>query len=221
VSADVGEIRHAYHAVARRFHPDRFHELAGTSLHTRLESAFARITRANETLVRQDLRANYDAKISTLEKNRSAAHSTMTGSTERARATDGGAEESAPGGGDEQLAEKRFQEGLAALKMARINAAISSLSAAARLAPRQAKYRAHYGRALASREKTRRLAEVELQAAIKLDATNGSYRVMLAALYCDLGFFRRAVSELKRALSLDSQNAEAREMLNTLELNKT
>ena len=69
-------------------------------------------------------------------------------------------------------------------------------------------------------EKTRRLAEGELQAAIKLDARNASYRVMLAALYRDLGFYRRALSELERALSLDSQNADAREMLRTLELNK-
>jgi curved DNA-binding protein CbpA len=219
VSADVGEIRQAYHAVARRFHPDRFHDLAGTSIHTRLESAFARITRANETLAHHDLRANYDAKISALKENPRAVHSTK-GSREGARATDRGPEESAPGGGDEQLAEKRFQEGVAALKMAQINAAISSLSAAARLAPRQARYRASYGRALATQEKTRRLAEGELRAAVNLDATNGSYRVMLAALYRDLGFFRRAVSELKRALSLDSQNAEAREMLKTLELSK-
>ena len=97
----------------------------------------------------------------------------------------------------------------------------SSISAAAaRLAPDQARYRAYYGRALAAHPQTKRLAEAELQAAVKLDPANATYRVMLAALYSDLGFGRRAISELERALSLDANNAEARRMLESLEAKK-
>jgi curved DNA-binding protein CbpA len=219
MSADVGEIRGAYHALARRFHPDRFHELAGTPLHARLESAFARITQANEALADRDLRATYDAKLAALKRVRNAVHSRPWGAKEYGTS----AEDQTEGierSGDAQLAEKRFQEGLAALQLGQANVAISCLSAAARLAPNQPKFRAFYGRALAANQKTRRLAEVELQAAIKLDAGNASYRVMLATLYRDLGFHLRAQAELERALSLDAQNGEAREMLRTLELNK-
>ena len=43
---------------------------------------------------------------------------------------------------------------------------------------------------------------------------------MLATLYRDLGFHRRALAELERALALDPQNNEAREMLKALESNK-
>jgi curved DNA-binding protein CbpA len=220
MSADVGKIRGAYHALARRFHPDIFHELAGTPLHARLESAFARITQANETLVDRDLRATYDAKLAALKRVRDSARAKPWGAKEWGTSQEGQTEGSDRGGGNAELAEKRFQEGLAALQLGHTNVAISCLSAAARVAPDQPKFRAFYGRALASNQKTRRLAEGELQAAIKLDAGNASYRVMLAALYRDLGFHRRALAELGRALSLDSQNAEAREMLRSLEMNR-
>ncbi len=220
MSADAVEIRGAYHALARRFHPDIFHELAGTRLHARLESAFARITQANETLADSDLRRTYDAKLAALKRVRDSVQSESLGAKGWGTSRDGKTEVSGRAGDNVELAEKRFQEGLAALQLGQTGVAISCLSAAARAAPDQPRFRAFYGRALAGNPKTRRLAEVELQAAIKLDARNASYRVMLAALYRDLGFYRRALAELERALSLDSQNAEAREMLRTLELNK-
>ena len=53
---------------------------------------------------------------------------------------------------------------------------------------RNPSYRAYYGRALAANQQTQRLAEAELQAAVKLDPANASYRVMLAELYRTLGF---------------------------------
>jgi Tfp pilus assembly protein PilF len=84
------------------------------------------------------------------------------------------------------------------------------------MAPKEPKYRAYFGRALAAHPKTRRLAETELQTAVKLDPANASYHVMLAALYRDLGFLKRAEAELERALALDSANSQAREMLSTL-----
>jgi curved DNA-binding protein CbpA len=218
-SANVSEIRQAYHSLARRFHPDRFHELAGTPTHARLASAFARITQANEVLVHLESRAAYDAKLAALKQVRDAGRLSPGANAPRPQ-TDGQPENSERGESDAQLAEERFQEGLAALQMRQFTAAISCLSAAARLGPRQPVYRAFYGRALASRPKTRRLAEAELQAAVKLDAGNASYRVMLASLYRDLGFHRRALAELERAVALDPQNSEAREMLKALESNK-
>src|SRR2546425_2456611 len=61
--ADAGEIKRAYYALARRFHPDRFHELARTPIHARLESAFARITQAHELLSNPNRKSAYDQKI--------------------------------------------------------------------------------------------------------------------------------------------------------------
>jgi predicted Zn-dependent protease len=103
------------------------------------------------------------------------------------------------------------------LKEDRINAAATYLAAAARLAPQEARYRAYYGRALAASERTRRLAENEIQAAVKLDPANANFRTMLAELYFDLNFHRRAQTEVERALELDPNNASAKELLRKLE----
>jgi tetratricopeptide (TPR) repeat protein len=213
-SANATEIKNAYYGLARRFHPDRFHELAKTPLHARLESAFARITQAHETLSDADSKTTYDAKIAALQNaSRMASMESKSARTPETQAP-------AEGSANLQLAEQRFQEGVAALQMREMNTATAALSAAARLAPNQPRYRAYYGRALAAHPQTKRLAETELQAAVKLDPANPAYRVMLATLYRDLGFWRRAINELERALSLDSKNAEARQMLQSLETKK-
>jgi curved DNA-binding protein CbpA len=212
MAAEPDTIKQSYYSLARRFHPDRFHDLAGSEMHGRLEASFARITQAQEILSDPGSRAAYDAKLSALDrvgKPFAAAEMPL-------RSTDGGI----GGGGDQALAEQRFKEGTAALQMGETNAAIACLSAAARLAPNRPQYRAYYGRALASHQQSRRLAEAELQAAVKLDPANAAYRVMLAGLYRDLGFSRRAITELERALALDAKNVEARSMLETLEARK-
>jgi predicted Zn-dependent protease len=84
------------------------------------------------------------------------------------------------------------------------------------LAPREARYRAHYGHALIRQSNTRRIAETELQAALSLEPENTSYRVMLAELYKQLGLQRRAEGELERALAADPKNEAARSLLLSL-----
>ncbi|MDQ3743154.1 MAG: hypothetical protein M3444_02110, partial [Acidobacteriota bacterium] len=87
---------------------------------------------------------------------------------------------------------------------------------AARLAPQEARYRAHFGAALSRDKATRRQAESELQAAIALDAGNASYHVMLAELYGEVGLRRKAEAELERALALEPAHAAARRLLEEL-----
>jgi Tfp pilus assembly protein PilF len=69
---------------------------------------------------------------------------------------------------------------------------------------------------LAGHEETRRTAETELLAAIKLDPANSEYRVMLAELYRDLGLKLRAKGEAERAVAADPNNRKARELLRSL-----
>jgi Tfp pilus assembly protein PilF len=85
------------------------------------------------------------------------------------------------------------------------------------MVPNEAKYRAYFGRVLAANPKTRREAESELLAAVKLDSRNAQYHVMLAVLYRDLGFGKRAASVLEKALALDPQNSQAKQLLASLE----
>lgn len=84
---------------------------------------------------------------------------------------------------------------------------------AASLEPRCARYRAEYGRALINDPQTRRIAEIELKAAIALEPANASYRVVLAELYLALGLRRRAEGELQRATVADPNNEEVRALL--------
>jgi len=58
------DIKNAYYDLARRYHPDRFRRHRHFPLHGRLESVFARITQAYETLEDPTRRANYDSKLS-------------------------------------------------------------------------------------------------------------------------------------------------------------
>ncbi|HEV7859387.1 MAG TPA: DnaJ domain-containing protein [Pyrinomonadaceae bacterium] len=60
-AADAAEIKRVYHSLAKRFHPDRFHQDA--SVRTRIEDAFAQIAQAYETLKERRSRATYDYKL--------------------------------------------------------------------------------------------------------------------------------------------------------------
>jgi curved DNA-binding protein CbpA len=215
-TAGANEIKDAYYALARRYHPDRFHLQFGTQLHAKLSSAFARITQAYERLTDPSARSAYDKA---LERSKRLAES----AAQSAKVVPGfdPADDlelkTGDSGTDSGRAEQNFREGIAAMKEGRIDAAISYLAAAARVAPQEARYRAYYGRALAASEKTRRLAENEIQAAVKLDPASPNFRTMLAELYFDLGFHRRAQTEVERALALDPLNVTAQALLRKLQ----
>jgi Flp pilus assembly protein TadD len=214
-TAAANEIKEAYYALARNYHPDRFHLKSGTRLHSELSSAFARITQAYETLTNPRTRAAYDQS---LERSRRFAESApKAGKVEPIDTPRQDLEFESDAEKELGHAEYSFREGFGALQQGRINAAVSHLAAAARLAPHEARYRAYYGRALAAGEKTGRLAENEIQTAIKLDPSNADFRTMLAELYFELKFHRRAQTEVDRALALDRNNASAHALLRKLE----
>jgi curved DNA-binding protein CbpA len=216
-NAKLTEIKDAYYAMARRYHPDRFHLIkSGTKTHAQISSAFARVTQAYETLTNPNARAGYDA---TLERARRFAEAEAKvakaeQTAETSAEADFDANDSETGVG---RAEYSFREGCGALDQGRITAAVKYLANAARLEPQEARYRAYYGRALAADGSTRRLAENEIQTAVKLEPANASFRTMLAELYFDLKFHRRAQTELDRALSIDPHNAAANLLLRKLE----
>ncbi len=206
-TAEANEIKKAYYMLARLYHPDRFHFQSGTPIHARISSAFARITQAYETLTDAKARAAYDASLKRTRKFAEAA-SKASKKTE----TEPGTESSAQAG----EAEQHFQEGLTAFQEGLVSAAVTHLAIASRMAPDEARYRANYGRALAASAPTRRLAESELLAAVKLEPSSAAYRILLAELYIELKFPRRAQTELERALALDPNNASARALLRKL-----
>ena len=214
---DAEEIKSAYHALARRFHPDHFHK-SDSALRTRVDSAFARIARAYETLSHSALRAAYDAKLN--PKSAGAGLKTVTPEKpDKPAAAERPAEPAAAGKEkppDAERAEASFRQGLAALQRNQRDQAIRLLAEAAMLAPREARYRANYGHALIGETNARRVAESELRAALALEPDNASHRVMLAELYQAVGLRRRAQGEVERALATDPKNEAARALLTSL-----
>jgi len=213
--AESNEIKLAYYALARRYHPDRFHIQSGTPQHARISSAFARVTQAYETLTDPNARSAYDAALRRSRQFSKSARRSKEGDASGSPDASQFAKVT-PGVGIED-AEQLFREGFAALEAGKLQAAVAQLSTAARLSPGEARYRAQYGRALAAGKQTRRLAESELQEAVKLDPSNPRYRTMLAELYFDLNFHRRAETELQRALALDPNNEKGRALLERIE----
>src|SRR6185295_1612347 len=216
MSANATEIKDTYYAMARRYHPDRFHLKYGKQVHAEISSAFARVTQAYETLTNPNARAGYDLAI---ERARQFAEAEAKAAKAKQAAESNEDFDLDLGGSETELgrAEYSFREGAGALEQGRIRDAIKYLANAARLKPHEARYRAYYGRALAADEGTRRLAESEFQAAVKLEPANAVFRTMLAELYFDLKFHRRAQTELDRALAIDPHNASANLLLRKLE----
>ncbi|HEV2913435.1 MAG TPA: DnaJ domain-containing protein [Pyrinomonadaceae bacterium] len=227
--AEAGEIKRAYHTLAKRFHPDRFHRDADPSLYARIEDAFARISQAYETLKDQQTRAAYDRALGpmvVMRPKEPAAAPTQKKQQQEEKPQQKGAPKPSPASGASMpwgrpasaaaVPEEIYQQGAAAFQQGNQTLALSYLGEAARLAPKQARYRAQYGRALAVNQQTRHQAEAEFQAAIALDKENVYYRVMLARLYSEMGMQRRAQSELERALAIDPQSQAARLMLDKL-----
>lgn len=213
MEASPDQLKAAYYELARRYHPDRFRKLE-PGLVARLESAFARITQAYDTLRDDSLRASYNTKLQARKKAPRAVDSTPQPSTPASEAAS-----TAPVDTPLSAAERAandFKEGYAALEQGQRKVAAGLFASAARLMPNEARYRAYYGHILATQENTRRTAEAELQAAIKLDPANAEYRVMLAQLFRDLGFIIRARGEAERALAADPNNRKARDLLQEL-----
>jgi curved DNA-binding protein CbpA len=61
--ATTGEIKAAYYQLAKKYHPDRYRQSEHEQIRGRLETLFARITQAYETLGEAGSRAAYDSKL--------------------------------------------------------------------------------------------------------------------------------------------------------------
>lgn len=219
-TADVREIKRAYYALAKRFHPDRFRRDLDAQQHARAEAAFAQIAHAYETLTDEKARAAYDSKLQTspgaATQAHSQAHTPTRSSPAGARLSDqtnGSRAQSSPQQSD---AEGHFQRGLLALKQQNARLAASYFAEAVRLAPRQPHYHAFYGRALADDPNKHRQAEAELHAAIALDPNTAAHHFMLAEFYQRSAQPRRAETAARRALHLDPRHPAARQLLDQL-----
>ena len=212
VEASPQTLKAAYYQLARRYHPDRFRR-SEASLVARVESAFARITQAYETLRDEGLRASYNSKLQARRKAEQLAADSAPKAVASEPVAEGAAEPVIPAA---ERAESLYKEGLAALELGQHKVALGFFSSASRTVRNEPRYRAAYGQQLARDERTRRAAEAELLEAVKLAPGNAEYRVVLAELYRDLGLKLRAKGEAERAVAADPNNRKARDLLREL-----
>lgn len=203
--APLYEIKNAYFASAKLFHPDRFHREDAAKLR-RIQTAFTEIAHAYETLKSEDTREGYNLKMTKeaeyKKKKREAANKKEEVSPEQ-RQVEAGLES--------------FELALEALNEEEFAAAAGHFARALQCSPQNALYHAYFGKALSQLEKQHHKAESSLQTAVKLDPSNPKIRMMLVEFFVDMKMTRRAIGELNRFLEMAPDNKDAMRMLTKLQ----
>ncbi|GAC1397968.1 MAG: hypothetical protein NVSMB56_12960 [Pyrinomonadaceae bacterium] len=220
----TGDLKRIYHALAKRFHPDRFRRESDRAIRSRIEQSFARISQAYDTLRDEKTRATYDLKLKVQQQRAANAPNSPVAASKPNTPHPSNPNYHAPLTIPQvnfdvppiEQAEERFKQGLNALKSGNNVLAAMVFGEAVKLAPNNARYHALYGNALTCEPRTHRQAEAELQKAIALDTKEISYRIMLAEFYKQIGLRLRAIGELERSLTVDANHAGARRLLDEI-----
>ena len=203
-NAKLAEIKNSYFAMAKLFHPDRFHREEAAKLR-RIQIAFTEIAHAYETLKTEESREKYNYKmrkeLDAREKRRAAGQEEAI--TPEQRQAEEGLES--------------FEKAMEALNEEEFPAAAGHLSRAVHYSPQNALFHAYFGYALSQLDKQHHKAEAEFQTAVKLDPKNPKVRMMLVEFFIDMKMTRRAEGELKRFLEVMPDNREAAKKLAALQ----
>lgn len=202
--AAAADIKKIYFSIARQFHPDLFQRKADETTLGRVQNAFTKVARAYETLKDDSAREVYDFKLrKELEDAEKWQESEAAGETVDLQ-------------GQAKMAEEFYKSGFGLLMDEMYEEAAPYLARAVHLAPGNARYHAFYGKALSFDAAQRHKSESEMQAAVKLDPQNETYRIILAEFFIQQELFKRAEGELKRLLAIAPNNAEAQRLLDSL-----
>lgn len=198
--AETDELKKAYFGLARMFHPDRYHADGGETLR-RVQSAFTMLAQAHETLKAAESRQVYDYRM----------RKELAERERREAAGDPGQAELKA-----EQAAQNFDRGFDLLIDHKHEAALPFLARAVHYEPKVARYRAYYGKALSFDEAQRHKAESEMQAALKIDPNNPTFRILLAEFFIQVNLLKRAEGELNRLLAIFPSNREARDLLESM-----
>jgi len=201
--AKLPDIRNSYFELAKLFHPDRYHR-AGADVLRRVENAFSKLAQAHEALRDPKSRTKYDNEL-----RRQIADKKLQGEKPMEVKVQGNLLNS-------ERAGQEFEHGRGLLADGDYEEALPYLARAAHLDPQMARYHAFYGKALSFTDNGRHKAEGEMQAAIKLEPNNATYRLMLAEFFVNVKLVKRAEGELNRLLAIAPDNKEARVLLDSL-----
>ena len=182
------EIRHAYYALAKRFHPDKF---TREEMKTKAEKVFAHITEAYSTLTGEESRRRYDED----QAIRKSGHA-------QEKKSDGG-----------EVARMNFKHGKEMFDKGRFGEAISFLQNACDQEPSKAEHFHYLAMAQSKNPRWKKDAEENFLRAIERDPTNAEIYSQLGSLYARGGLHSKARDMFTKALQWDPSNAEAVEGL--------
>jgi tetratricopeptide (TPR) repeat protein len=203
--AEKSQIKQAYFALAKKYHPDLFYKNA--DLHLRMQVAFTNLAQAYETLKERESRELYDFKM----------RKELAEIAERQKA--GISETEASLNKQAEKAAENFQWGMNLLEEDEAREALQFFARAIHFDPNTAKYHAYYGKALSADNKSFHKAEGEIQNALRIEPENLKYRFMLAELFVQIGLKKRAEGELNRILLKMPGDKDALALLDSV-LNK-
>jgi hypothetical protein len=182
-SATPGEIKKAFYSMAKQFHPDKHFSVQLQGVKDKLNKIFHYINQAYATLSNPESRKEYD----------------------KTHSSDSISEYS-----NVELAEKKFDEGLAAMRAHNFSEAESLFSQAIYLNSSEPHYHYQHACALQKLKQTKK-AVTSLNKALKHDSQNPDYIGELGYLYLKLGFRLRAHNTFVRALKVAPLHKKAME----------
>lgn len=205
VKANNSELKIAYFNLAKKYHPDRYHQEVDKALQQRVQNAFSEIARAYDTLKDEKARELYDFKLRKyLESIKDNKPVEVVGISKQPLKQD-------------DKAREEFDQGFDLILNDQYEEAIPYLARAVQLMPGNASYHAYYGKALSGSTANQRFkAEAEIREAMKLDPENAGYRIMLVEFYIQFELLKRAEGELQRLLAQFPGNREAQNLLDSL-----
>jgi DnaJ-domain-containing protein 1 len=189
-TARLKQVREAYYALARRYHPDRFRSGPLADLLPRFEDYFMLVTDAHNTLTDPARRAEYDEQLAGAKKG------------VEAKEADTG-----------YLARQNLLRARALASQRKYTEAVTFLENAVSLDPGQAEYHLELGLLLSRNPRHREEAERHLLQTIELSPmTVGAY-IALGRMYLKAGRAGRAGRMAREALRWEPDHLEASELL--------
>jgi len=158
-SAKLEEIREGYYFLARRYHPDRLRSGALLDLLAQIETYFAQVTEAYNTLSDPALREAYDQELASSAQPKTAEQDTR------------------------ELARQNYALARTLIERGRFTDAVVSLENAVKLDDTQAKFYFELGRLQARNPRLRQAAEENLVRANEIDPALAEAYYALGDLY--------------------------------------
>ncbi|HUJ79215.1 MAG TPA: DnaJ domain-containing protein [Nitrospiria bacterium] len=192
-TATPREIKRAYYAVAKLYHPDRHHHLSDPAAAERVKSLFCRINEAYRVLSSDDHRREYDLELSVRK----------LGLAKKEQAGRNGVEREA-------------QLGRQALKAGQMTTAVYYLERAVEMRPEKSVFHDLLAQALSRLPQRKRDAERHFKKAIELEPARTEYYCHLGQFYREEGFPERALEQFEAARIWDPDDPDILCAVNSL-----